>query len=303
MSMDLTEQETEWAHAIKEALASKDSELANKITDFEYAHHAIIAKEKVDRALKRIQRLDTFRQEHDIPPATEIHAEDALQMIQRFSAICPGIYMAFGKHSTINSTSTEGDGDAKEESHYVSTWDYSAFLPVNIATPEDWKTCVASFYYLLDACHPDITAMRNGLVMLTEAQGLGWKNFSLEMEKRAAHLYQDAYPVRYQAMIMLHPPKIFEAMYALVKPFLNKKIKDCIQLSGNLEQVQAKFTKEVLPTTMGGTQTQEDMEQAMLEALKTRYANMASFKLPEKGHKGPAPLVPTTNEYEDEVET
>ncbi|CAB9526190.1 unknown protein [Seminavis robusta] len=38
MSMDLTEQETEWAHAIKEALTSKDSELANKITDFEYAH-------------------------------------------------------------------------------------------------------------------------------------------------------------------------------------------------------------------------------------------------------------------------
>jgi hypothetical protein len=65
----------------------------------------------------------------------------------------------------------------------------------------------------------------------------------------------------------------------LVKPFLSKKVKDVIQLSAKLEQVQEVYCKEVLPTAWGGTQQQADMEQALLQALKTRYSNMASFKL------------------------
>jgi CRAL/TRIO domain len=196
--MELTEEETRWAWAIKEALDQDDSELASTITDFEIAHHAIIAKSKIEKGLKRIHRLDKFRKEHGIPPTREMEAQDAVQMIQRFEALCPGMVLAFNKEAT--------------QDFYVSTYQYSAFLPDAIKTPEDWKTTFAAFYYIVDAHHPNIEAMRAGMVMITEVKGMGWKNFSLEMEKHAAKLYQDAYPVRIKAMVMLNAPKIFQVM-------------------------------------------------------------------------------------------
>jgi hypothetical protein len=196
--MELTDEETSWAWAIKEALEQDDSELAATITDFEIAQHALIAKSKVQKGLKRIHRLEKFRKEHGIPPTREMEGQDAVKMIQRFEAICPGMMLTFNKEVT--------------QDFYVSTYQYSAFLPEAIKTPEDWKTTFAAFYYILDAHHPNIQAMRGGMAMIMEVKGMGWKNFSLEMEKHAAKLYQDAYPVRIKAMVMLNAPKIFQAM-------------------------------------------------------------------------------------------
>jgi hypothetical protein len=90
---------------------------------------------------------------------------------------------------------------------------------------------------------------------------------------------------------------LFCKKYALVKPFLSKKVKDVIQLSAKLEQVQEVYSKEALPAVMGGTQQQSDMEQAMLQALKTRYANMASFKLPPK--PSVTPVTPVSDDDDD----
>lgn len=262
IAIDLSEEERGWAIAIKEALTKEDADLATSISDFGYAHHAIIAKDKVSKALKRIRRLDTFRKEHGIPIATT--SEEAMEKIQSFEAGSPGMFLAFGQD---------------DEGHYVSTWNYSAFLPANYQKPEDWKNCFAAFYYLFDAMQPDIAAVRSGIIMLADAEHLGWKNFSLEMEKHAAHLYQDAYPIRIKHMIMLHSPLIFKAMYALCKPFLSKKVKDAIQLNGKVPEVQEVFPKSILATTMGGYQSTTEMEEEMRKALKLRYSNEASFRL------------------------
>ena len=127
---------------------------------------------------------------------------------------------------------------------------------------------------------PDLEAVRAGIVILCDAKDLGWRNFSLEMEHHAAHLYQDAYPMRLHNMTMLHAPVMFKAMYALCKPFLSAKIKQAIVLNATLEQqVQGKFAEQVLPTTMGGTQDKADMEVQLQKALTLRYDNMANFTL------------------------
>lgn len=265
--MDITEEERGWALAIKEALTKEDPELAAKLSDFEYAHHALIAKEKVPKALTRIKRLDKFRQDHGI--STEVTAEDAMQIIQKFESSSPGMFLSFGKNS----------GNERPEGTYLSTWHYGSFLPKNYTQPEDWKNCFAAFYYLFDAMQPDLAAVRAGIVMLCDCEGMGWKNFSLEMEKHAAHLYQDAYPVRIQTMLMWNTPKVFRAIYNLCKPFLSKKVKEAIVMNGKLEDVQQEFAKSVLGTTQGGSQTTGEMEEEMLKGLKTRYENAISFKL------------------------
>lgn len=272
--MDITEEERGWALAIKEALQKKDAELANSVTDFEYAHHAIIAKEKVAKALKRIKRLHAFRKDHGVPGGSIPNAERALQTIQQYEASSPGYNLSFGKDTKENI-----DADGVGGSSYVVVWDFAAFLPANYQKPEDWQMCFAAFHYMLDAMQPDFSAIRAGIIVVSDAENLGWKNFSLEMEKHAAHLYQDAYPLRITKMIMLHTPTIFKAMYNLCKPFLSKKVKNSIEPNGKLDQIQERFARELLPTTMGGVQTTREMEENTLEALKTRYANMASFNL------------------------
>lgn len=265
--MELSDEERGWAVAIKEAMIEEDEDLAKTISDFEYVHHAIIAKDKPAKAVKRIHRLDKFRKEHDIPvDASKFSADDAMTMIQAFEAKSPGMFLSFGK----DSAGIHG---------YLSTWNYTAFLPANYQEAADWKNCFAAFYYVFDAMQPDFDAVRSGIVMLADAEGLGWKNFSLEMEKQAAHLYQDAYPIRIQNITMLHSPTVFKAIYALCKPFLKKKVKDVIHLDGKLEEIQEDFPKDILATTMGGIQTTSDMEDAMKEGLILRYSNMASFNL------------------------
>ena len=59
--MDITEEEHGWALAIKEALLKEDEALGKRITDFEYAHHAIIAKEKVDKAVRQHHNHRAFK--------------------------------------------------------------------------------------------------------------------------------------------------------------------------------------------------------------------------------------------------
>jgi CRAL/TRIO domain len=262
--MDITEEERGWALAIQEALLKQDEELGKRITDFEYLHHALIAKDKVDKALTRIHRLETFRREHGI--STQVTAEDAMQVIRKFEASSPGMILSFGKQETT----------------YLSTWNYSQFYPSKYnQDPEEWKNCFAAFYYLFDAMQPDVAAIRSGIVMVCEVEGLGWKNFSLEMEKHAAHLYQDAYPIRIQNMTMLHSRMVFKAMYALCKPFLSKKVKAAIVMNGKVEVVQEQYPKNILGTMHGGTQTTSEMEDEMIKGLKLRFANMETFKLAE----------------------
>lgn len=279
--MELSDEEHCWALNIQKAMMETNATLAASFTDFEYAQHALIAKDKIPKALKRLEHLHAFCTSYNIPPLSSPKdtAEHAMQFIQELGALSPGMFLSFGKGDTI----TE---------RYVITWDYSAFNPSdyhpkkdtnNKSTDNDnknaWKVLFAGMYYLLDAMQPNFEAVRSGIVMLADAEHIGWKNFSLEIEKHAAHLYQDAYPIRIHNMTILHPPVIFKAMYALCKPVLSRKIKDSIHLNATLHDIQQEYPKECITTTMGGTQTQLDMEKELLEALTRRYSNMASFSL------------------------
>ncbi|CAB9502873.1 expressed unknown protein [Seminavis robusta] len=209
--MDLTEEERRWAMAIKETLTNECAELAATTTDFEYAHHAIIAKEKVHKAIRRIKRLHKFRQDNGIPLALdELDAHTGMKAIRKF-----------------------------EKSATACSW------------------------------HLAQNATR--AVMM--------ENFSYYLETRAAHLCQDAYPIRISSLIVLHAPTVFTVMYALIKPFLTQKVRNALQLTGTTQQVHEQFSKELISISLGGTHDTSDAQQAMFQGLQKRYANMATFKL------------------------
>jgi hypothetical protein len=260
--MTLTDEEKGWAMAIKKAMMEEDTALAAQVTDMEYAQHAIVAKEKVPKALKRIKRLHAFKEAHGIQDKYSL--DGAMESIQKFEALSPGVISSFGQ---------------SENGRYVFVMLYREFIANNYRNKEDWDNCFAAFFYLFEAMQPDIYSIREGLAMIADCEGMGWKNFSLEMEKNATALYQDSYPARIKELTMLNAPGILRAMYVLIAPFLNKKVKEVFHMTGKVEDVQSRFPKDALPTTLGGTQGSIDMEQKLREALKTRIGNQGKFSL------------------------
>jgi hypothetical protein len=247
---------------IKKALMEADPDFAKTISDLEYVQHAIVAKNVVSKALKRIRRLKAFKEEHGISETATV--EETTEMLKRLEDLSPSMFMGFGKD---------------DKGRYVTTWNYNAFLPAAYQNPEDWKACFSAFYYLFDAMQPDIASIREGIVMIADCEGVGWKNFSLKMEKQAAHLYQDAYPIRIKEMTMLNPPSVFKVIYALCKPFLSKRVKEVLHMNGKVDEIQNRIPIGVLPTTLGGTQGTLDMAQSMEDALNLRFENKSQFTL------------------------
>lgn len=260
--LTITEEEKGWAMIIKNAIVEADPEFAKTISDLEYVQHAIVAKDKLSKALTRIRRLKAFKTEYGIDddrPLEEIQA-----ILLRFEELASGFFLGFGR---------EANG------RYVVTMDYKCFEPAKFESPEDWKVLFAGFYYMMEASQPDISSIREGTAMICESKGIAWKNFSLEIEKRGAALYQDAYPVRIKEISILNAPAIMRIMYVMCKPFLGKRVKEVFHMDAKLPDVQQRIMRDNLPTTLGGVQSQLDMSEKMFESLKARAENKANFTL------------------------
>ena len=58
-----TEQELEWARAIRQAAQNDPSIVAAQdISDVEFLHHAMVAKDQVHKALTRLRRMQILKQ-------------------------------------------------------------------------------------------------------------------------------------------------------------------------------------------------------------------------------------------------
>jgi hypothetical protein len=261
--MELTEEEKGWALAIQNKLNMDDPSFAKKVADFEYAHHAIVAKDNVDKALTRIRRLDAFKEEYEIPSKPTV--KEAMECINKFNLLAPGFFTSFGID--------ENDG------RHVLSGDYKAFLPDSVNSKADWKNMFAALFYIMEAMQPNIGAIRSGVVWLFECEGLGWKNFSIEMQKRAVVLFKDSYPLRIKELSQLNASILMRVIYNVCKPFLSLRVKEVCHLDAKLPDIQERFPKDVLPTTMGGAMSELDMLAKIEESLKERYGNSESFEL------------------------
>ena len=69
----------------------------------------------------------------------------------------------------------------------------------------DIGICMYAFVQLFKLANPDIASTRRGIVFCANLDGFGWSNFSLQLEKAFSGLYQEGYPVRLGAMLMVDP--------------------------------------------------------------------------------------------------
>lgn len=263
--MFATENEVQWARAIKKAVES--NKRIDNLSDLEYLHHAIVAKDKLKKAMGRIRRMQAYRQKLGIHG--DGNFEQGWKYMMKFFDQQPGFIATIG---------------IDNQGRHVNVLEYKNFNPKAIKTKDDWKVAMVAFYYLFQASQPTVAAIRNGVVWLADSEGMTMKNINRKIERKAAEFTNDTYPIRIKEIAVMDPPGAMHTLYDLLKVFLSRKIKSSIIMTGKekyLEEHKDVFPVDTLPASMGGLGTEDDMRYKIQEFIMKRTENAEQFTLQE----------------------
>lgn len=257
-----TEQEIAWAIAIK-AAAQNDPDVDDAVvTDLEFLQHAIIAKDKVEDALLQLKKLQAFKDRFGI--FGDGSYEQGIRDLITYQRVNAGLLLAFG---------TLPDGSQ------IACVDGARW--VVHANHESLAVYLRGSFYLLQCAHGNISAMRQGIVSLSDSAGSTIRNIlqPRQVLKRNHDFVCHAYPVRIKSMIVMNVTWPMRWLFHLVKP---KALVQCL-LCGNAQvflQASA-IPKDVLPKQWGGSVDFDDLQVALQQRLRARYEWAATFTLPE----------------------
>lgn len=130
---------------------------------------------------------------------------------------------------------------------------------------------------MFNVLNADVESMRKGMQFVSDC---GWKNFSLKAQKKNAEIFQDAYPIRINKMVLLDTPFVMEAMLKLIRAILSKKMKEIIVIDKTDKFFQrGQLPSELTPTKYGGTASDDGAFEFLGEKLALRTKNEKEFKL------------------------
>lgn len=96
----------------------------------------------------------------------------------------------------------------------------------------------------------------SGVVMMMDLGDIGWaqaRNISPFYAKRVMSLLQDCFPMRFKGMHYLNEPVIFDAIFAVVRPFMKEKLLQRLHFHGkNYAELREFIDVEHLPQDYGG---------------------------------------------------
>lgn len=262
--MEPTEQELKWAAAIKES-AQKDPEVRDDVLcDLEYLQHAIVAKDQVQKALKRIKLLQKFKEQYGIK--LDGSYEEGMRDLKAFQLAHPGFMLAVA---------------SLPDHTQVLCGDYSKYHGSNDKTEESRAITMRGNFYLLQVATPNVAAMRAGVVTLADGKGLAWKHMSFQAEERFARFYAAAYPARITKIVMMNANFVLRAFYNFCRMFISKKVASRHVFAGDVRAYleSSPYTPDVLPVQWEGKIDKEGLERAIHEKLRERYDTAAKFKL------------------------
>lgn len=271
--MELTEQERAWAIDIKRAAMADEDVNDALTTDFEYVQHAIVAKGKVDKALKRIKRMQSFKERYGIKLDGSV--TEAKRDLQALDLQHPGLMMSLG------TLPREQDGGKDDPSHVVCV-DFTKFLAKRMKTEESHAIVMRFFYYVLQACAHNFAAIRAGIYWVSKSDGVGFRNFSRESENRRAELASHTYPLRFKLFVMLQAPLFARLLFQVIAVFMSSKMRSRFDLTGEGETYLKKtigLPSGALPELYGGELAHDSMPTTVVAKLQERYKHMAAFRL------------------------
>ena len=247
-SMLLSEEEQRWAKELKAAcVASKD---LNKICDMEIAQQALTHQGNVLNALLSIRALQEFRTSHDIndTPKQGIQALQALMEQQE------GVFL---------------DLDTNPQTQEpVLVMDLQAFQPHKAlqvvpgrTADHNWKVLARGIYYLHKATQSSLAAVRHGLFLVVDCDGVGWENFSSEVDNRLhAELLQHL-PMNWKKVMAYSTALVANVWYGLTKRLFSSQFCSKLEKGMSIGRYRSKSTSKTslgnVPTTRFGYGTRE----------------------------------------------
>ncbi|CAB9525563.1 expressed unknown protein [Seminavis robusta] len=255
----LNEEELEGAWALKIAVEADDE--VDNLSDFEYVHQAIFARENTEVALARVRGLQAFRQHykiHDTP-------EEGVELVNAFMNKHPGFLLS------VDIDETHG--------HYVMIYDYARRKPHEVKTEEDWRGHLGGMYYLMHALQNNIHACREGIVHICECEGMGWENFSYEgVTRNFSHLYEN-YPMKHKELSWLRTPMVGNILYSFIKPMLGPEVVRKFHLGCTFNGYDGRLDEIFL--TPNAEVAKQNLLQKVHGLLSVRYQVEQAYKLPD----------------------
>lgn len=265
-----TDEEISWAKNIRSAMKAEDKpkelrEAANKMSDFFLLQLAIVSKGKVPKAVKRMNKYLSFKRKYKLD---DLSYEESIEWaVNTF----PGL--------------VEGTGSRDVHGRVVSCLNYAQWLPAKIQSERDWSLSCKFFLGNMEASVATLAEARNGAVYLAQCDGVGWANFSMEMEQTFAQLYQESYPLKLKSIAMTNGGWLLNTFVSMCKWFLTKKISDRLvtcdesDLVGTDTNTFRYFeTIDSLPSMFGGNFAQPYREWVAYR-LDKRRLSIESVKL------------------------
>jgi hypothetical protein len=255
----LTPKERGWTNELEAALQNHRDEIG-KLSDFEIAAHAIVAKDNVELALHRIRRLKTFKEKYNLP--NDMTVFQAIQLLHKFQHAYPGFIQAIGN-----------DG----YNRYTFVFRLSAlssYPPFNHTEEERF----AALYFIFHALQPDLDSIRNGCIFVGDLQGITRQYFTLDLFSGGRCLTKDAYPIKIKDFPCISPPPRFSAAYAMCMPFFSATLRQKY-VKCHPKLLQTYYSKVLLPQRLGGIMKETEIMELLEENLKKRFENEESFRL------------------------
>ena len=276
MSEKPTETELQWAREIKKAAIADPLIDAEAVTDWEFLQHGIVAKEQTKKAVERLRNLQSFKEHYGIQHWNG-SVEDAKRDLQTFVRTHPNFFLSLGEskqQATSSTTSTTSTTNPQ-----VLCFAYRNF---NAQVMKHSKEALAIYlraaYYVLNASQYKLSALRSGLAVIVDCQGMNPnRNYSRQAEIQARELFIHGYPIRIHTSAMLQTFTLMRILYQLIKPFLSRKLVQVLCAPSNGVEYLAQWPKEALPSAWGGTCP--DFLETIVQRLQKRQQIMDTFRL------------------------
>ncbi|XP_066268219.1 alpha-tocopherol transfer protein-like [Branchiostoma lanceolatum] len=119
----------------------------------------------------------------------------------------------------------------------------------------------------------------HGIVMIADLTGLSlshaWQ-IGPRVAQQIGSITTDAFPIRVKEIHLLNEPMVFNAIFAIIKPFMSEKMRNRIHLHGPKTETLLQYVdRDALPPEYGGTGT--PLDEACSQWTETLLASEDEF--------------------------
>eukprot|EP01128_Nolandella_sp_AFSM9_P001797 TRINITY_DN12207_c0_g1_i1.p1 TRINITY_DN12207_c0_g1~~TRINITY_DN12207_c0_g1_i1.p1 ORF type:complete len:388 (+),score=96.86 TRINITY_DN12207_c0_g1_i1:168-1166(+) len=110
----------------------------------------------------------------------------------------------------------------------------------------------AAYYQLVGQYEKGVDISRNGLVMVQNLDGFGWKHVNMKMSSKLSAIFGEKFPMRIAGVWAVNAPSILKAVMFLMRPFTKKKMLDRFKNLGEIEELKKYIDEEQMLDSFGG---------------------------------------------------